>query len=313
MKTLLAFSLLLFVNGCANLHTDPSPSALDSGYPTAEFTACGKLWHGMGGCALPAGEDPNKTVNLSVQGYYEGTIVANGEGCGVDLSQSYTGNASVTVPIGAVTKDCIIAFTVTPTYPQHTVIPVSGFRGYLLITNQAADVTNWVFSDFYVTGNWQRNWAINVGPATPVSAQAAGCGVDWSETELPVDSTGILQLPLQEMAQPNTDTAPCVADGFVVSPTFKNTYFDAFVAKYDPSFSPLSLPTYTLDPSNLQITVTADPVVGVVSVDSSWNEDNTGTFDFDPTKPHVLRILTSMGRSVLGIWNTSTGAFSWLQ
>jgi hypothetical protein len=313
MKSLIPLVLLLFA-GCANLHQDPSPAAIDSGYPTAEFTACGQLWHGIGGCAVALGGDANKTVDLSVQGYYQGTVTADGEACGISgFSQSYDSNGAVSIPVGALTKDCFITFTVTPTYPQHTVVPVSGFRGYLLVVAKTADMANWNFEGFTVSGQWQRTWLIDAGDAGPLQVNAAGCGLQYSASQNP--AAGYAVLPLQNMTAgvPN----PCALDGYIVSPKFQNVYFDAIIAQYSTNFSPLPIPDYSIDTGNSKINVTADPAVGVVSVDANWNEDNTGSFDFDPTQPHVLRILSSMGRSVLGIWEPAAGntqgAFKWLQ
>jgi hypothetical protein len=313
MKKFLLPLFLLALTSCANLHLDPSPGAIASNYPTAEFTACGKLWHGMGGCGVLPGEDVSQVVGLSVQGYYDGTIVADGEACGVSLNQSYVKNASVEIPIGALTQSCIITFTVTPTYPTHTQVPISGYRGYLLVRLLPAgtDTLSWTFQDFNVTGaSWQRNWVLSVGVnGGPVSIEATGCGTNYSVSNVALDESGDTELPVNLIAVPNPN--PCVAEGFVVSPVFKNLYFDAFVASYATGFTPLPIPTYTLNSD--KITLTADPAVGVVSIDSNWTENNTGTFNFDPTVAHVARALTSMGRSVLGAWNPTTQEFTWLQ
>lgn len=109
----------------------------------------------------------------------------------------------------------------------------------------------------------------------------------------------------------DTIMARCILEGLVVNPEFKNLQFSVVIAQYSTLFAPLPFPTVKVVGKELQ--VIGDASTGVIALNESYAMGREAKFSFDATKPHVLRLLTAKGRSVLGEYSPSNKSWRWQQ
>lgn len=310
---LLGFALTVVVmislTGCssAKLVQDPSIPAIKANYPTAEMQACGKRWHGLGTCALKKGE-PLQTVNFQVQGYYRGTITVESKTCQVSQTVSYENNALVPFSIpGLAAQSCTLSVTVSPEYPKRKdeTVVVYSFRGHVHV--RVHDGNLWQGFTGKVAGQWQRTLKVKAGGQGKVRVMADGCDVKYDQ-QLDLIS-GVLDFPLHDAVLRGTPKY-CVLSGAVLDPQYEDFLFTAFVAQYDSSFAPLAIPALQVDGDKLH--VTAENAVSVVAFDEEFIIGQGGKFKWDQNKVHIIRLLTTAGRSVIGEY-TPSGGWKWSQ
>jgi hypothetical protein len=207
------------------------------------------------------------------------------------------------------TGDCLFAVTVSPTYPSQSqqaiiVYPLIGF----VAAKAVPSGQTWVGTVRKIT-NWSatNTWSVKTGDTAPVEVFLNGCG-HYDKEITPVN--GVLTMNLAD-AYTGWGQDLCVLDGVVISPVFKNLLLNVLATQYLSSFSLLPLPTLQL--SNGTLAVTADPAVTVVALDSTYTLDAKGSFGFDSSQPHVLRLLTVKGRAVFGSYDPKKGKWTWAQ
>ena len=305
LVTIFVFAL----TGCssAKLVQDPSMPAIKANYPTAEMRACGKRWHGLGTCAVKRG-DPLESVDFKVQGYYRGTITVESKTCQVSQTVSYENNALVHFSIpGLAAQSCTISVTVSPEYPKRKDedVVVYSFRGHVHVRVHEGNL--WAGYTLKAAGLWQKTLAINVGGTGPVRVLAAGCGIQYDQNLNLV--SGKLEFPLHD-AVDRSAPGYCVLSAAVTDPQYEDLLFTAFVARHDPSFAPLAIPAVSIDGD--KIVVKAENSVSIVNFDDEFKIAQSGKFKWDKNQAHVIRLLTTAGRSVIGEY-TPTGGWKWSQ
>jgi len=107
------------------------------------------------------------------------------------------------------------------------------------------------------------------------------------------------------------DPTVCMMEGFINSSAFVDVDFNVLVAKYNAEFTQLPIPVVKINGDKIEII--ADDAVSIVSLDNEYEIDYEAKFDFDRTKPHVIRLLTVKGRSVIGLIEAGGQQWEWLQ
>lgn len=306
----LLLATLMVLSGCTQrLQPDVAVSALEAGYPSAEFRACGKLWVGLGTCRIAPGQS-FKDLGIKIQGYYAGTVQIESKACGVSVVRRYGNNELVDVVVPApAAASCLFTFQVFPDYPgqQTSGVFVSGFKAYLWVRMLPRDQA-WHSTEVKDTGSWERNWKMFVGGTQPVSVQALGCDHDFLDTLPVVD--GQLVFPLHKAV--SAYNSVCVVEGLVVNPAFKNTMFSALVVQHSSRYVKLAIPT--MKKYAFTLTVYPDGATAATSIDDRYTTENPAVFeDFHFNVPHILRTITVKGRSVIGLWDPKEYAWTWLQ
>lgn len=295
MKKLFIASLLLLA-ACTHLQTDSSVSAIGAGYHTAEFRVKDEIYHGLGIVSVIQGSSL-ADIGLKVQGYYSGTIRVDSEDCQIHSSASYSNFDLIPIALtGVADKSCIVSVVVSPVYPaqNHSPVEVFGFQGHFGIKVLKAG-EDWVGSTEKVTGHFSKELNFNVGGDGLVRGVFTGCGIDFDKA-LPLEN-GILKLNLSDLVKFDP-VSTCVIEGVIISPIYKDLLVSIVVAQYSSNFVPLPLPVITMTPG--KVAVTGDATVSVVGLDQAHYFSTHRTFNLaDTTGPHLIRILTVKGRSVL--------------
>lgn len=246
-------------------------------------------------------------LKISVQGYYQGVVQIESDACGVSIVRRYENNELVSVPTPPRAQtNCLFTFQVFPDYPNNSGVVVSGFRGHLWVRMLPKDQA-WVPHVLKKKGYWTHNLSFFSGGVGPVQVTALGCGNDYFRP-LPL-TNGYLKFPVHEAVNPVM--ARCILEGLIVNPEYKNLQFSIIIAQYSTLFAPLPLPVVKVVGKELQ--VTGDASTGVIALDEFYSMGKDAKFSFDPTKTHVLRLLTAKGRSVLGEYNPSSKSWRWQQ
>lgn len=293
---------LFFFSGCVgHLHQDPSLPAISSEYPTAEFRLKDKVYHGLGIVPVVDGSDLS-ALGLSVQGYYTGTVRIDSTDCGISVSQQYTNFQLIPIPLSGIAhNNCVISVVLNPSYTAQSNDPIEvfGFKGTFAIrVIRAGD--SWVGSVHKVTGNFTDLLKMSVGGTGLVRAVFTGCGINYDQN-VALDNQGFLTIGLDQLVAKNAKTA-CILDGVIISPVFQDLLVNAIVSQYDPSFSPLPIPSMTLKGSTL--TISGDDAVSVVGFDVTHKVSSSASFrSFDPSISHIIRAFTVKGRSVVCRWD----------
>lgn len=306
-----AFVLASLV-GCANkLRPDSSSlSAIDANFPAAEFEACGKLWHGLGVCAIEEGR-PLEDLGFKIQGYYQGSVRVDSADCSVDGVYSYNDNSKIeNIVSGSASKSCVITFTVSPEYPKQDKqdLVVSGFRGHLRIKVVKPKTATALYV-FRQPQTFKKMWKINVHEKNPVMFYTRGCG-NSTDIELTPDKDGFIEYPLEKILSGKMQT--CVIEAVVQSKIYKDLVISALVSSYADVFTPLPIPVLDFKQGKLTLGIDADPATSVLSVGNEYKFGYQETFKLPDSEKKIVRVLTVKGRSVLGIFDPSTGGVQWI-
>jgi hypothetical protein len=296
------------MSGCSHqLRPDPEKlTAIGGSYPTAEFVACGSLWHGVGVCVVEEGT-PLESLGFSIQGYYQGTLRVDSGDCSITDVITYKDSQLVgNILRGSAERSCIITFTVSPVYPgqKDTEIVTSSFRGHLRI--KVVEKGEYVKSAvFRIPQTFHKVWSFGVGEEGPVDVYFEGCGVSYHERFFPGESHTV-KIPLEKLfaGQPRF----CVLEGLVRSKKYKDLLVTAAVAVYADPFNLLPLPGVEYSKGKLKIT--SDNAVAVLSVGNEYSLDNPHAFKV--SSKAIVRLLTVKGRSNIGIFDPATGRVQWI-
>ncbi len=300
------FILLLsfLVTGCGGLRPDPVPvPSIQANYPTAEIIACGKRWHGLAICPVVRGQS-YITVGINVQGYYGGVLKVDSKNCEIETAMSYTDSQliPITIPFNA-EKNCLLTVTVEPKYPKEGTqdIRIYNFIGWLALPMLQNETDVWEGFTRKVSGNFSSMVRIWVGDIPTVRLVADGCGREDTYDESHNLLEGWLVFDLNKLVPDEMELKTCVMEGFIRNQTFQDILFNIVVSKYDERYTPLPCPSLSFDEDTL--IVKASKVVSIIALDGEYEVDYETKFKkFDKTKPHILRLLTVAGRSVLDRW-----------
>lgn len=317
-------ALLTLAIGCGGkkLKNDPVIPAVIANYPTVEFRACGKIYHGLGICYLEEGQE-FKSIDFRVQGYYQGTGRFYSRDCGLDLTFTYKNSELVTVKIPSSTpvKSCAFNVTLSPEFPKEfkSDLAVYSIKGVLLVRLQNGN-EKWVGETRRVTGSWKSflnlDTYIESGNA---EVHIRGCDIKYDKV-LPFNS-GKLKIELSEAVK-KASRADCVLEGVAFIKGLEDLTFTVLVVQYatqlpdDPKwkdfgFGPLAIPVVEF--SKDKINITAGDNVTVISVDGEYALKQSESFAFDKNKPHLIRLITIKGRTVLGYWDVISQEIKWNQ
>jgi hypothetical protein len=103
--------------------------------------------------------------------------------------------------------------------------------------------------------------------------------------------------------------------GVVITQNYKNFDFNALLSVYELQNSAgemmVQLPEPVIDFKGNKIKITADGQVSVLSVDSQFKINNVGTFDWDISQDHVIRLITVRGRTLFGVYDSIERDIKW--
>jgi len=290
------FLFALLLAGCAGkLKPDSVPGALASHYPTAEMIACGTRFVGLGICPVSQGG----VFSIKVQGYYQGTIQIDSERCEIHQKVRYQNNGQVAVTIPVKTS-CLIDVVVSPEYPgdPKSGLKIESLKGRLYMKVLPEGALYFSKSSKVKEG---LNASFSFPSDEPVKLSFRGCGVAFDEEKEPVN--GEITVMLRDILYMDMPM-DCVLEGAAIGK--KVTRLTWQVWTYDQDFTPLAVPVTEL--KNKKLTVKAEGPVSVLSLDENYVINNQTSFQFDPSKPHVLRLITVGGRLLIGEWS---GAWTW--
>jgi|GEM_PF-4884052 len=306
------FLFLLTACGTPPIHTDPSEPTIDANYLSAEFTACGQVFNGIGICEIEKGKDLS-SLNIKVQGYFDGAITMAAS-CAVDRrlpsKVRYQKSARYTVPLsGDATDTCIFTVLVSPEYPDEKNQPVeiSSLKGHLYIK---VVERGWKTFNKHLKikegTNASETIAIKAdGREAEVQLKDASCGVDYKATHQIVNGKFSIRVKDFMRVVP-LKTCPVSGVFFIDG---RPTRMTIFIDGYSRTFITLAIPTVSVSGNNL--TIVAENSVAAVGVGSSMVVSNTEKFTIDPTKSYLIRALTVRGRNIVGVF--SKGRVTWIQ
>lgn len=289
---------------------DPSLSAVQANYPTAEFIACGKRWHGLGICPLYANETLDE-IQLQVQGYFSGDIRVFASspdviGCKMDYHTTYEGTQLVTIPVPQVMSSCTFSISVAPKYPnqekQFEVNP-KVFSGFLRVRRLAPE-DFWSGEVLFTPEHGMNMIELRTGDRGSLISSIRGCGINFDGTLDAVNGKIVIDLNEKGL---NPIRQLCTIEGIVFSEPYVK--WSRLVAVYDERYDPLPKPA-VIDSDN-EITVYADSTVSAIFLDNDFKLWSVGEFPFDSRKAHVLRLITTSARSVIGEYNPLTQSWTW--
>lgn len=295
---------LIIVAGCQTkgLREDPTPiSAKDAGYPSAELRINGTLVNGLSLTSLPLGAKWDD-FNLSVQGYYSGSVSVVSYECGIDYSVMYSKNQLVRIPLtGPVERSCVFGITVSFDMPKKpsSSVKVYPIIGWVAVKALEAKDDEWLG---LTHKGYFTKWNINSGDKSQVRAFLNGCGNTIDQRIDPKD--GIVTIMFPQL--PN---GVCLMDGVLFSPDYANLYLNTLIVNYDPKYTKLPNPIFDVTKGTLNVTM--DAAVSIVSMDNAYEVSNEGHWSFDPTVDHIVRGLTVKGRTIFGIYKK--GVWEWIQ
>jgi hypothetical protein len=293
MKWLSTLCLLIVACGSVNISPDPSSSATSAHYPTAEFSACNRLFHGLGVCSL----HEHAPFSFQVQTYYNGVVSWTFDKNLTVQSKVYRDSEKVTieVPQGA----SIVSFLVTPEIKESTE-PVHSLQGYLYLRKQ-------VRPTFVSTLKAPENTDVRLNVTTQskdgvYDSIISGCGVDRLEKIEVKNKVASFPIKLPSVG------IPCIVNGGIKGEM--NEEFAFIVAHYAKDFIPLPIPSVKIDRNDIHIA--ADKTVAMLVVDNRYKISSQAEFDFREDREHIVRAFTVKGRSVIGKYTPGAG-FTWLQ
>lgn len=300
---------LLMISCVHKLALDPSPPAADSNYATAEYQINGTVAYGLSEVFVEVGELYD-TVDLRVQGYFDGVIKVDSRQCGVSVVVPYKDSALVPIKIPgmAFERTCLIDIVVIPVFPgeKDQGILTYEFKGQLMI-KPLGRYMSWYGTAHNARAGEELLLGIpmpTIGEDTlPPEIAVAGCGGTFSGYAL--YNEDIVMLALSDIVQPGLDRQ-CIFEGVVLSDS-AILAFTWRVWSYDLDFVALPAPRLEIKNSMFlkhirKVTITGVASVGYIAMDDEYVQGNKASFSYDIRKDHTLRLLTVKGRSVVCIW-----------
>ena len=291
---------ILLVSCKSALKPDMVPSASDSGYPTVEINACNTSFLGIGICKVIP-NDELADLNISVQGYYKGTLQV--DGCDLHQTIKYENHSKIKIPLsGQVKKSCIIDFVLSPEYPDETKsqLVIHSLKGRLRIQMVYAGIP-YISESVKVKQNIEHYFTIPMYEGEVVKTYISGCDAEFNKM-----GQGPLIIPLSSLKLIPFVTT-CIYEGIIISLRYP-TRLTWQVWSYRDDFEPLPIPVVSF--ANDHINIKADKSVSIISVDDEYKIADHGSFNFRRDKEHTIRLITVKGRVLIGKWNQK---WTWLE
>jgi len=244
-----------------------------------------------------------------VQAYYNGTVAVVSADCDLDMRMTYRGTQLIPIKIpGLGARDCLISITVSPEYPEDVGVRTYSFRGYLGIKHMAVQ-RKWHGFNKKISGAskaWATMW---VGNEDQIKLHVAGCGITNNSKVMNLNQ-GFLNLDITRLLPKNMPLKTCVIAGAIRS-KYPDIMFSVLVSKYDSAFELLPIPNVEVGFD--EITIKSDRTASIIGFNDEMEISNCSEFEVDGSRQNVIRVLTTGGRSVLGIQNAETSKWEWLQ
>lgn len=301
-KSFFLLTIGLIVSGCgAKLRPDRFPPAAFSGYPSAEFYACGERWLGLGYCEIEKGRSVEE-IEFAIQGFYKGRIRIFSEALPADVIFSYEGSKRIPIDLrGTPNAPIVLGIAVNPEYPgeNENAVELFGTIGWLLI-NVTEPGEVFTFHRTLRPVSTDQLIRVDSSGASSHFVVSDECGVEreilasGAETEIRLSGLGVSTQMI----------GSCIL--FIASNV---PSFDVWLSwRYAQDFRPLAIPSIKVEKRKLH--VDAESGVTIVALDSKVEVDHKGKFDWDGSKSHVLRLLTVKGRTLVGEYEPGKG-WSW--
>lgn len=309
LKAAIALALIAASCGGKTLRTDTVIPAIQANKPTAEFNACGKKWIGLGICSVAEGA-PLSSLQFSIQGFYEGTIRVVSTTCEVDDSFRYVGSPVVPYELpGLAKKSCLVSISVSPSFPDETkqAVVVHSLRAHLWVAVKKEGETEDLFVTQSPIGVDQKILVpiVGNGGATKVKAFIKGCGAEKQIDLSVIDGhAALLMSEFSSIKEINR----CILFG-AIEIEGKIRFFTWLAWLHSDKYLHIPTPTYQINDGF--ITIQTDSNVSIIALDSIYAVDQNVKFPFDKQVPHTIRLLTSGGRLLVGIWNKEGQSFQW--
>ena len=136
-----------------------------------------------------------------------------------------------------------------------------------------------------------------------------GCG-NPIDVKITPDANGIIEFPIEKILNGSMQT--CVIEAVVQSTVYKDLVISALVSVYADVFTPLPIPVLDYNQGKLKLAIDADPATSILSVGNDYKFGYQETFKLPDTSKKIVRVLTVKGRSVLGIFDPTTGGVQWI-
>jgi len=302
----LLVAVCFLVSCVKRIRPDSSVPAAQSNYPTVEFKVNGVTAQGLIILEMQQG-DPLDSVSFSVQGYYSGKITIRSKDCQIEQRERYEKNQVLTYELsGPAVKSCLISVSLQPEFPKekNQSIQIHPFEGHAFI-RVSRPGEHWNGYTTKTRFDVDAVLDLPVNSLGSVYAAVQGCGAQF-EGPLPVKA-GNAKLKLSQLIQPFQPES-CIFQGvFVDGNDIK--FFSWMVWMYSKEFIPLSVPLVKYKGKKIQ--VIGQDSVTAISLDDQFDLDFDSKFKFDRSIPHVLRLLTVTGRSMIGVYRPEQG-WTWL-
>jgi len=298
--------LFACVIGCGSrIKRDDNIPASHANFPSAEFSACGKRFIGLGQCPVIKGE-PNDSVKMQIMAYFAGTVRVVSQECQIDSSFRYNGSGFIDIYIpGRGRNNCVISFVVSPEFPKEdkSDIIVHSVEGHLLL--RVTDPNGkWVGHSQKVRQG--ARFQFRIESDRPANFFLVGCGVEITDRRTPFE--GAIEVGTDELG--NDAIRACVYDGALIFDDNTEQRFTLAAWYFDPKY--LRLPIPIIESNSRSINVLADGTVSIIAFDDQIEISNESRFRFDDTQTHVLRLLTVAGRTLVGDFDPQSGRWKWM-
>jgi len=254
---------------------------------------------------------PLSEMDLQLQGYYQGAVTIDSELCEIHDSFRYVGATlhDYTLP-GVAEKSCLLDMVVAHEWPKEdssglVIDPVKG-RIWMVVTNRKIYTqTNKVKEG--LEAHLRFPGPEGDGSARVVLRSGAPCAVSYDETHAVVN--GEIEVKMSDLGAFKSGDQ-CQVSGAVIGSSERYRLAWMFWV-YDKTFTPLPKPTIEIDGD--EIDIEAHTGVSIVALDNLYKVHYKADFDFDPMKPHVLRLMTVKGRLLVGLWDPADREWIWIQ
>jgi len=307
LRNIFILILVYFIIGCEKEDyptPDHGPHAYEHNFPTAEFSACGKNFFGIGICDIDLDSDLS-SIDFKIKGYFSGDVKITSN-CGFNDVFHYTNNKLISYPVsGKVKQSCLFGILVNPKFPNQDNKPIetSGFKGFLLVS---ANRSNDLVYDFVTKVKEGMNSKIDIPVSVAYSLRAkfAGCGVSFDSIVEPHD--GFVTLYVSNLLSVLSKQTCPLFGGIGTKPT---TYVNWFIQIYDNEFQNISQPEVEI--GNNKIKVIAEDSVTAVFVNDGYVYSSIGEFSVDMKNTFIVRAITVGGRSQIGDFNPQSREIVW--
>lgn len=299
---LVVFFIIIF-SGCKTFIPDPSISSYDAGYPSAEFYVNGRQFHGSGEVLAYKGQDLS-TIDLKIQGYYEGVIKVNSNKCHLDISQVYRDHELYKVPLSdgfgyRLEKSCIIDFIVQVTLPGRGRSLDPQLRGSLLVKVLPQGV-QWVGKSSKIPSGGDDVFEIRaISSQKKAKVVSFGCG-DSPKTKYLEIKNNHIYIPYKDICDKSHKGVNHIS-GLVYTENVV-TRFDWRVWIYNEIFAPLPFPHIDSYAGNGITDFKSDISTAVIGFDKDFSFKAEEQYIFNPNDYHTFRAFTLKGRNVICEW-----------